>query len=475
MGFVEGGVVPKIYEYTRTGKRYPVWEKAGNPSNVWLITREKLDENVHHSHSYPDLRAEGNGYYIYGFTYDPEKVGQARGEFFRYLAWRRCTPADWNVLPAPRSSGAGSVQTAAAENSSRAVKPPTCQAKAGTEEAAKKQKRKTASRSQPGAHADIIKAVELKYARAIAEKFGVSKPENGDVNAAVKKWENEDPELFRSLFHSADDLEMIDRFNGVCPDLAYVTQKFALFELVIGNVQNAKMIILNNNPGADSLTQTENELEQRIANFVGFLGIFVTSQQNGGPQNLKNVYYPFTRQFITSIGDYFPKRFLSASRGASPKLFDCLLQGRFRTNRERKSMRDSRYQYPDRYFDIWEKAAPHIVSLERFGYHSEYFKKYEDRLQGEAGSIRQREKVAGILRKASEKDLAARPIILVFRGSDDWTKLLGENFFSKYRKVYYVSNPRNPCASEAQIGSERFEQLKEDWNALIADRDLRLT
>ena len=94
MDFVEDGVVPKIYEYG--SKQYPVWEKASKNNNVWLISKIKLSDEDHKG-SYPHLRAEGNGYYIYGFRYSLDKLGQARGEFFRYMAEKRCLPEEWNI------------------------------------------------------------------------------------------------------------------------------------------------------------------------------------------------------------------------------------------------------------------------------------------------------------------------------------------------------------------------------------------
>lgn len=470
MAFVKGGVVPRIYEYR--GIQYPAWEKAGNPHNVWLISKEELNENISkppERGSYPHLRAEGNGYYIYGFRWNQTTPGQARGEFCRYLANRQRTDHEWKVF-IPEFAEAAQTNILIQNEPQKSSVPKRA---ASTRPAVK-----TTSNppSGTGTHADIIKTTELQYAWAIAERFGVSEPENDDVNAAVRKWEKENPNLFYSMFHSADDLEGIDQFNTRCQKLDYVMQKFALFELVIGDVKKAKMIILNNNPGADSLSQSPDELKTAVRNFVDFLDIFVKSQKNGGQQNLKNIYYPFKRDFIRLNCDYFPKRFLNTSSSSSPRLFDCLLQNRFCTNQERSliSSKKRQYQYPDRYFDVWEKLAPYIVSLERFGYHSKYFKQYENQLQQSSFCRQQRKEVADILRTVLEKQLEDRPIILVFRGENAWKELLGNNFFKMYQKVYFVSNNTFPYASEAQIGRERFQQLKHDWNALVKDESLKL-
>lgn len=161
------------------------------------------------------------------------------------------------------------------------------------------------------------------------------------------------------------------------------------------------------------MAQSPEELKAAVKNFVDFLDIFVKSQQKSGQQNLKNIYYPFKQDFIRLNSDYFPKRFLRTSRSSSPRVFDYLLRDRYCTNKERSLITPKNRQYPDRYFDVWDKLAPYIVSLERFGYHSKYYRKYENKLQNGFCS-EQRKEVADILRTASEKQLEDRPIITLF-------------------------------------------------------------
>jgi hypothetical protein len=112
------------------------------------------------------------------------------------------------------------------------------------------------------------------------------------------------------------------------------------------------------------------------------------------------------------------------------------------------------------------------VSLERFGYHSKYFRNYEAKLQDKF--VDQRRIVENILKNAASKPLNERPIILVFRGGDAWENLLGENFFKEYEKVYFVSNVQNPTVSNSQLGQDEFKQIKLDWNALVDDETLHL-
>ena len=93
MDFAEGGVVPKIYEYG--SKQYPVWEKASKNNNAWLISTKILEPN--NTPSLPHLRAEANGYYIYGFRVNESKDGRAKGELLRYLAGKKSSIQEWTV------------------------------------------------------------------------------------------------------------------------------------------------------------------------------------------------------------------------------------------------------------------------------------------------------------------------------------------------------------------------------------------
>ena len=93
MDFAEGGVVPKIYEYG--SKQYPVWEKASKNNNAWLISTKILEPN--NTPSLPHLRAEANGYYIYGFRVNESKDGRAKGELLRYLAGKKTSIQEWTV------------------------------------------------------------------------------------------------------------------------------------------------------------------------------------------------------------------------------------------------------------------------------------------------------------------------------------------------------------------------------------------
>lgn len=285
MTFVDD-VVPRIYEYN--GNRYPAWEKADNPCNVWLISKKKLDVNVDHKGSYPDLRAEGNGYYIYGFTYDRGKDGQARGEFYRYLANKHRTDREWKiydrngnpVLPIPNSPVKNvSVKIRTGGNSS------VTKSTTPAQPAVKNEKQ---SENPDLEECKIIRENFEKFQGAYKERYKKEFLGSDDVKYFFRK----------------EDLERIKEWNKKASNVDDLIDLCAFYELILGNPSKADVVILGNNPGAKGIYK-------KISSFKE---IFIEMENR---KKNKDLFYPMSSVDVMKNRPWFPNRLIYGVGGST--------------------------------------------------------------------------------------------------------------------------------------------------------------
>lgn len=243
MAFVKGGVVPRIYEYR--GIQYPVWERANYPHNVWLISKEELDENVNHLGSYPDKIADVNGYYIYGFTYDRAIAGQARGEFYRYLANRRRTDREWKVFT-PEFVEAVQANVSMQNEPQKSSVPKSA---ASARPVVKNEKQ--AENPDIATSKKIILDNFEKFKKAYKARY--EKEFLGSDDQTMFFRNNDD--LNRILYlidHARNRQQLIDPVN--------------FYELCLGNPETADIIILGKNPGAGGIDtpKTDKEMQELL-------------------------------------------------------------------------------------------------------------------------------------------------------------------------------------------------------------------
>ena len=286
MTFVKAGVVPRIYEYidnNGTRHRYPAWEMAGNPHNVWLISKEKLDENVKHKGSYPDKIAEGNGYYIYGFTYDRKKPGQARGEFFRYLANRQRTDREWKVFIPEFAEAAQTnilIQNEPPKSSPRKSAAPAQSAGKDEKKAEKQEKKKEDTPSLEECKTIILENFE-NFQKAYNDRYKKEFLGSDDV-----KW-----------FFRKEDLEKIKEWNKKASNVDDLIDLCAFYELILGNPSKADVVILGNNPGAKGIFE-------KISSFEKIFEEMADRKTN------KDCFYPMSSVNAIQNRPWFPNRLI---------------------------------------------------------------------------------------------------------------------------------------------------------------------
>ena len=251
MSFVKGGVVPRIYEYKN--KKYPAWEKSGCSSKVkvWLISRELLNEKEDHEGSYPYLRAQGNGYYIYSFRHNLVMDGQAQGEFFRYFSQEKSSKPDWNIYDLEGNLlSESAVEKLAAKNSQ--VK----------EDASGKSKKKKINAKRPAPEKNDKKTenpkISLEESKRILQR---------NFDKLQEKYRNKfkidfiGSEDFKLFFPSKDEFEKIVTWNNNVKDRSDLIDITGFYELCLGNPENADIIVLGKNPGAGGFDRLKSDQE----------------------------------------------------------------------------------------------------------------------------------------------------------------------------------------------------------------------
>ena len=284
-------VVERIYEYR--GQQYPVWEQILNARqrNVWLITTEDLrDEKSHPNRtpSKPDLRVNGQGYYIFGFIYDISQRGNGRSrvELQRYLAQQANRQDEWTV----RDWSGNPVQQ---------VSPSSTQNKPATKQAvAKSSPRKSEVTAQPAGEKAIDP--DLETCRKIIE----------DNFEQLKKEYREKyhEEFLKSrdveMFFRRVDLDKIREWNENASSKDDLIDLCAFYELSLGNPSNADVVILGNNPGAKGVFE-------RIRSFEN---IFIQMEDR---KKNRNVFYPMISVDAMKHLPWFPNRLIYGVGGSS--------------------------------------------------------------------------------------------------------------------------------------------------------------
>lgn len=143
------------------------------------------------------------------------------------------------------------------------------------------------------------------------------------------------------------------------------------------------------------------------------------------------------------------------------------------------------------------QISKYIVTAERFGYHSELFAKEEKRIQQHF--LPQHTILKKQFKKWADLPFSAKPILIVMRGHDNWSKILGHDFFKSYGKVFCpTSRQSKSISSNSIIDYEAWKKIKYEsdkseqerirkenkpiawkklltaWNELIADEKLHL-